>query len=449
MTKIISNKSNIDLDCPVVRPSLDLDFTQEELDPRITFTRGSIGTRVNRNRLIETVATNQPRFDYDPVTGECKGLLIEESRTNIVLNSTTLSSHSNSETTEVVTTETTSPDGTFNAYKIIGNAGAKARESIFTNAFTMNANSSYTASVFLKGTETRRYVVMWFDNTGPGNAAVEGPFYGASTFIDLLKGTSNNPSITKIIPYGNGWYRCYLTATVGASNLTNVYLNVSIGSPNGFNDIGNPSIYKYVGDGISGIYYWGPQVEAGAFPTSYIPTSASIVTRSADLADMTGTNFSSWYNQSEGTLYADLNNITTRTSLTYDRLVSLVGTDVNRNVISICTQTAAGGGAQNKFQAGVSYSPDGSYVLDTFTGAVSGGGPDRIGKAIIVYKKDNFAFTVNGITPLRDIIGDIPTCNRLLIFGAARYQPAPSGHIKRLTYYPRALKPNHLQYLTQ
>ena len=68
MPKIISNKSNVDLDYPVVRPSLGLDFTQEELDPRITFSRGSIGTRVNRNRLIETVDANQPRFDYDPAT---------------------------------------------------------------------------------------------------------------------------------------------------------------------------------------------------------------------------------------------------------------------------------------------------------------------------------------------------------------------------------------------
>ena len=73
MSKILIGRGDTDLDYPICRPSLDLDFTQERLDPRITFTRGSIGTRVNRNRLIETVSANQPRFDYDPVTGECKG----------------------------------------------------------------------------------------------------------------------------------------------------------------------------------------------------------------------------------------------------------------------------------------------------------------------------------------------------------------------------------------
>jgi len=448
MTKILSNKSNIDLDYPICRPSLDLDFTQEVLDPRITYSRGSIGTRVNRNRLIETVSANTPRFDYDPVTGECKGLLIEESRQNIILNSTTLSSHTNSDTVDTVTTETVSPDGTLNSYKVVGNSGARTRQSIYSNSFTMNANSSYTASVFLKGTATRRYVVMWFDNTHPGNAPTEGPYYGASVFIDLLTGTSTNSSIVKMIPYGNGWYRCHLTATVGASNLTNIFFNVSIGSPNGFSDTGNASIYKYVGDAISGIYYWGPQVEIGAFPTSYIPTSASTVTRSADLADMRGSNFSSWYNSSEGTLYAAINNITTRSSLSYDAFVSLAGTDVNRNVMRIYTQTASGGGAQNQFFGAVSYSPDGSYAFNSFDTTVTGS-PQRIGRAILSYKKDNFAFTVNGLKPVTDISGDIPVCNRLLIFGASRFQSAPSGTISRLTYYPKALKPNQLQYLTQ
>jgi hypothetical protein len=301
MSIIRDGFQSADLDVPVVLPTLNLDFANsQELDPRITFSRGSIGTFVNKNGLIETASANIPRFDYDPISGECRGLLIEEQRTNIVLNSTTLSSHNNSGTTEVLTTETTSPDGTFSAYKIIGNSGAKARESIYTNSFTMSANKSYTASVFLKGTTNRRYAVIWFDNTGPGNAPVEGPFYGTAAFLDLIAGTSSN-SIVKMISYGNGWYRCYITATVGASNLTNVYFNVSLGSPNGFSDTGQNNIYKYVGDGISGIYYWGPQVEEGAFPTTYIPTGASTVTRNPDNADMTGSNFTSWANSSVGT----------------------------------------------------------------------------------------------------------------------------------------------------
>ena len=428
MPKIISNKSNVDLDYPVIRPSLDLDFTQEELDPRITFSRGTSGTRVNRNRLIETVAANQPRFDYDPVTGECKGLLIEEGRQNIALQSENINTSPWS--TSTLTFDTNSivaPDGNTTADKLIENPSFSSFKTTAQSVGTISG--TYTVSGFFKAGERFRGYLQLF-GTG-GNASV--PF-------NLRTGTiSGGAGTNTITPYGNGWYRVSSTVTFTSATAA-IYIVVQ-------NDSGTSA---YTGDGTSGLYCWGIQVETGAFPTSYIPTTASTVTRSAELADMTGNNFSSWYNSSEGTLYASLNNITTRSSITFDRLVALVGTDVNRDVISICTQTASGGGAQNKFLAGVSYSPDGSYVLDTFTGAVSGGGgPDRIGKAIIAYKKDNFAFTVNGITPLRDIGGDIPVCNRLLIFGSARFQPAPSGTISRLTYYPRALKPSQLQYLTQ
>jgi hypothetical protein len=438
MTKILTNKSNIDLDYPICRPSLDLDFTQEELDPRITFTRGSIGTRVNRNRVIETVAANTPRFDYDPVTGECKGLLIEESRSNLFTYSDDAATAWGIKSGLTVSANTDiAPDGNQTMDTLVEDAARN--DKYLERQITVNANQNITWSCYVKPLRrTNIFLVIYDGASYSNNVNFRYEFSNQTVTLSAAFGTGTFGSYS-VVYVGNGVYRMVLSGQPTTSASTSVRIRIGFVNQSS----------TYTGTGVSAAAVWGAQLEVGAFPTSYIPTSASTVTRSADLADMTGTNFSSWYNQSEGTLYADLNNITTRTSLTFDRLVSLVGTDVNRNAISICTQTAAGGGAQNKFLAGVSYSPDGSYVLDTFTGVVSGGGPDRIGKAIIVYKKDNFAFTVNGITPLRDIIGDIPTCNRLLIFGAARYQPAPSGHIKRLTYYPRALKPNQLVLLTQ
>lgn len=74
---LVSTSNNL----PNAHPSLNLDFvTSNRLDPRITFTRASNATRFNKNGVIETVAANRPRFDYDPVTRECKGLLVEEAR---------------------------------------------------------------------------------------------------------------------------------------------------------------------------------------------------------------------------------------------------------------------------------------------------------------------------------------------------------------------------------
>jgi len=435
-----------DLDIPVVLPTLNLDFANSQsLDERITFTRGSIGTFVNKNGLIETAAANIPRFDYDPITGECKGLLIEESRQNIVLNSTTLSSHTNSATSDNVTTETTSPDGTFNAYKVIGNSGVRTRQSIYSNSFTMNANSSYTASVFLKGTGTRRYVVMWFDNTAPGNAPTEGPYYGSSVFIDLLTGTSSNPSIVKMIPYGNGWYRCYVTATVGASNLTNVLFNVSIGSPNGFSDTGNPSIYKYVGDGISGIYYWGPQVEVGAFPTSYIPTTTSSVTRSAEIAEMTGTNFSSWYNQTEGTFFFD-GTLPFITNDTTARVPYGVSNGFNfSNSIYVSKGTTSLGLSFSVINNNVSQST-GSTSLPPMTSS-------KIKIASSVADKNIYSCGYGGtVNKHSRPSAAIPTVNRLTLgkepWNLSTLNPM-IGTIRKFAYYPKALSPSQLQYLTQ
>jgi hypothetical protein len=424
MTKILSNKSNIDLDYPICRPSLDLDFTQEVLDPRITFSRGSIGTRVNRNRLIETVSANLPRFDFDPVTGECKGLLIEESRQNIALQSENINTSPwSTSTLTFATNSIVAPDGNTTADKLIENPSFSSFKTTAQSVGTISG--TYTVSGFFKAGERYKGYIQLISSGGNGAA-----------FFNLRTGTITGGAGTNTItPYGNGWYRITSTQTFTNATAT-VYIVVQ-------NDSGTSG---YTGDGTSGLYLWGAQVEAGAFPTSYIPTSASTVTRTADLAQMTGTNFSSWYNSSEGTLYASINNITTRSSATYDAFVSLTGTDVNRNVMRIYTQTGPGGGAQNKFLGAVAYSPDGSYTFNSFDSNV--GGPDRIGKAILSYKKDNFAFTVNGLIPTRDVSGDIPTCNQLLIFGASRFQLAPSGYISRLTYYPRALKPNQLQTLT-
>ena len=79
MSIIRQGFESADLDVPVVLPTLNLDFANSQsLDKRITFSRGSIGTRVNRNGLIETIPANQPRFDFDPISGECRGFLIEE-----------------------------------------------------------------------------------------------------------------------------------------------------------------------------------------------------------------------------------------------------------------------------------------------------------------------------------------------------------------------------------
>jgi hypothetical protein len=80
---VVSNRAS-------TRPTLLLDFAKTKfMDPRVTFTRSSVATVTDSLGIIRTVASDVPRFDHDPVTGESLGLLMEESRTNLLLNSAT------------------------------------------------------------------------------------------------------------------------------------------------------------------------------------------------------------------------------------------------------------------------------------------------------------------------------------------------------------------------
>ncbi|NID09373.1 hypothetical protein [Fibrivirga algicola] len=84
-------------------PSLNLDFTKGVMPSGMTYTRSGVATRVNASGILETVLANVPRFDYDPVTLQLKGLLIEEARTNVLLQSATLASQNVTVTAQVYT----------------------------------------------------------------------------------------------------------------------------------------------------------------------------------------------------------------------------------------------------------------------------------------------------------------------------------------------------------
>ena len=108
---------------PNTRPSLNLNFARSKtLDPRITFTRTSTGTYVDEIGIIRYSSADEPRFDHDPVTGECKGLLIEESRQNLLTYSADISNAAWGKTNSSIGPTTTAPDGTSTAYKLIENS---------------------------------------------------------------------------------------------------------------------------------------------------------------------------------------------------------------------------------------------------------------------------------------------------------------------------------------
>ena len=423
MTKILSGKSNVDLDYPICRPSLDLDFTHEELDPRVTFTRASTATRVNRNRVIETVGVNVPRFDYDPVTGECRGLLIEESRSNLLLYSQDLGTGwSNTAGTTELVNVTTAPDGTSTADKLVEDTSS-GQHYVSSSSVSWASSTTYTFSVFAKA-ETRYFLDLAF---GTSSFWVNGH---RRAVFNLARGTVHSTagaSLTAlIIPYPNGWYRCSITATTVSTAVAATTCQLLITSD-------GTSGGSYPGDGTSGLYLWGAQTEQGAFPTSYVPTTASTVTRSADNASMTGTNFSSWYNQSEGTVFCSFK---TNGISGNPRTFQLTGNNQNERLDHRIIGNTNGS--------------------EYYTGSINLGrigdsgvtNPSQ-GKITVSQNSRSRQFCMNGRTVSSATIPNAPAVNTLIIGNFNLQATYLNGTISRLTYYPRALKPNQLQYLTQ
>jgi hypothetical protein len=266
-----------------ILPRMALDFTTASLDSRVTFTRsGNTATVTNSSGFIVPINANLPRFDYDPLTLACKGLLIEEARTNLLLYSEQFDNALWVKANATVTANSiASPSNTVNADTLVEDTATSTHS--IQQALSVVSGSSYTLSCFAKPAG-RNFIQLLMIG---GFASTISAFFNLTTGA---VGTTAGSPVTQATNVGNGWWRLSITATATSTAGTTVQIRPSNSSTTAF----------YTGDGVSGIYIWGAQFEAGAFSTSYIPTVASQVTRTADVAVMTGTNFSSWYNASEG-----------------------------------------------------------------------------------------------------------------------------------------------------
>ena len=235
-----------------------------------------------------TAPINAPRFDFNPTTGESLGLLIEEQRTNL---STYSSGFSNAGWTKnnasITANINIAPDGTQTVSKLVENTTASVSHYASCPAITPSASTAYTGSIYVKAGE-RNYAL--FELNGGGGDAYS--FINLTTGVITTGGGTGTFTSTNV---GNGWWRVTCTYTTSSTANLSVFVYPATSS----------STYVYTGDGYSGIYIWGAQLEAGAFATSYIPTTSAQVTRAADVENMTGTNFSSWYNIVQGSFYAE------------------------------------------------------------------------------------------------------------------------------------------------
>jgi len=242
------------------RPSLDLQFADRKdlVDATtgsnlIDFTRASSGTYVGSDGLIKTATTN------------------------LLLQSEFQSNWSLFNTASLDPNQALAPDGLTTAALTTSAAAVDYVYSIPTTVI----GTDYLFSFYIKaGTSTRSH---W--HVRSSNTVAFGRINWSDGAIDSLAATVGSASFVDV---GAGWYRILVSYTAAETNARH-----RIGAGDNTSTIGTA-------------YIWGAQLEAGSFPTSYIPTEGSTVTRAADVASISGSNFSGWYNQSIGTLFCDV-----------------------------------------------------------------------------------------------------------------------------------------------
>jgi len=431
-------------DAKGVVPSLDLRFaSQKNLNDYmtgqdlITFSRPvganqSPGTYIDENGIIQLSSADTPRFDHDPTTGESLGLLIEESRTNEFTNSNPWSGG----TGVTWISGQTSPTGGTEAYKMQEDTSTGIHGvPIDIGGYSANYNRIF--SVFAKAAGNR-YLSFWGQSGAyPGTNSPECIFdlqdgVVAQNTDGGAAGLFTNGSQASIKDFGNGWYRCSVHVNPFALANNTIYLLMG-------NSAANDSM-SFTGNGSNGILLFGLQKEVGSFPTSYIPTTGTALTRSADDVSISGSNFSSWYNQSEGTVFAE-SKVQDFTATNFPRIASLDRGDGSANFAAIVRSSAI-----NKVEYSV-FAGTGQAVglqpPSTFTSGSSF-------RAAGIYKVDDFIAAANGTLSPVDTTGSVPTSLTTLGIGMQGNGTLHyNGTIRRLTYFPDRLEDSVLQAITQ
>jgi hypothetical protein len=394
-----------------VLPKLALDFTTASLDPRVTFTRaGNTATRINSSGLIEVVNADLPRFDYDPITLACRGLLVEELRANLAVYSEEFIIGSGWGFTNAnrVVAAVSAPNGAASVIKLEETA-VSGIHAAGTTIGTVAVGDVYTASIFAQAAER---TLVWITSQAE-------PF----RYFNLANGTASSPANSTITNLGGGWYRCTTTFTKTNTNGTfNFGTATSTSTP------------VHLGVAGSGVYFWGAQIEAGAFATSYIPTTTTALTRNADVATMTGTNFSDWYNATEGAIQAEFSFVGYSTA-NRDRIVS-ISNSTGTSEIVILQQTTNGYGRFEVVNSGSNQA-----LLDCINTTMVAGTTYKICGA---YKANSFVASGSLGSQATDSSGTVPTVDRMCIGGFVDGTATLvfSGHMRKINYWPQRITNN-------
>lgn len=355
-----------------------------------------------------------PRIEYN-ADGERLGLLVEESRTNLIDDSEALDGWLGE---GEATSDVTAPDGRQTATKIGDDAGGGVGTVKVYKTVTVSTSTEYTFSAFCKKGQLSWSALGVVNFTTPVNGRV---------WFDLENGTvgTEDTGLTgSIEAFPDGWYRCSVTFTTDAADTSgNVYVYACEGN-NRFVDTAR--------DGTSDVYAWGAQLEQGAFPTSYIKSnSGSTTTRSADVASMSVDAFGYNKTNTVGTFYVSWD--------TFDagdgRALSVTDAGGSNRTVDMFFNTAT---ARTDV-----YSNHTTSALYNLGSPTSG-----LNEMIAAMKENDAAACTNGGTVVTDTTTTAPivaTKFNIGSFGGSSYL---NGHIKSIKYYPRRLSNAQLVEIT-
>jgi hypothetical protein len=346
----------------------------------ITFTRGTTATRVNSSGLIETVASGAQRLDYDPVTLEAKGLLIEEARTNLLTFSEDFSIWATSLVT-VTSNYAISPSGDLTADRFVSVGGAYPQ---IAKSAVLTAGLSYTFSFWVKSDGTPQI---------------------QQTLILETSSATFTPT--------NTWTRVSVTIASSAGGSQTPVIATNNGSA--------PA---------SSFLMWGAQLEAGAFATSYIPTTTTSAPRNADLAVLSTSAFP--YSASEGTL------------IVYGSQISSSGTTMGNNRFA---SLHTSGGAVRLVDI-FSVAPQFGNYKTSDTTQSSFGTWSQTAKVAVAYKLNDYGFAAGGVLGIDDTSTGVLSLANIMGIGNMNSGSFFNGWIKQITYLPRRLTNAELQAKT-
>jgi hypothetical protein len=379
-----------------------------------TFTRSGNATRVNSEGLIELVTSSVPRLNYpliDGVVNGCPSLLLEPSRTNLVTFSEQFDNAGWTKQGLTITANSAvSPDGYTNA-DLLDDGTSASTQHWFFQGTTLANSTTYTLSLYAKYVSRQNMIINIFNGA-------------SSQYVNynIQNGTivgSTGDVTASITSVGNGWYRLTYTRTMAASGGSNHRIGLA-------DDTGSET---YTGSNKQTLIY-GCQIEAGTYATSYIPTTTTTATRSAETCN--GAGDVNTFNDSEGVLFAEISALSD--DGTNRQIAISNGTTSQRNYIGyrISTNQVIGGSVNT------------SEVFLNYTLSDS----KDFSKIAFKYKQNDLALWVNGFEVKTSASANVPTGLDRLNFNDGSGNTNFYGNTKQIQYFDTALTDSDLETLT-